>query len=145
VNGQTYGVSETEAQLQQEVKSIFDFHKRRYGSRRIQSEMTDKGYEIGRYQVSRLMRVQELQAIQPKSFVPKTTISNPSLRRSPNLLLKTSFPSTPNQIIVGDITYLPLIKSAEKDWLYLAVWLDLFSRKIVGWQVDDNTLTAKCG
>jgi len=132
VNGQTYGVSKLEEDLQQEVKAIFNFHKRRYGSRRIQSEMTDKGYEIGRYQVRRLMKVQDLRAIQPKSFVPKTTVSNPSLRRSPNLLLSVSFPTAPNQIIVGDITYLPLIKTAEKDWLYLAIWLDLFSRKIVG-------------
>lgn len=138
VNGQTYGISELEENLQQEVRAIFNFHKRRYGSRRIQSEMVDKGYEIGRYQVRRLMKVQELQAIQPKSFVPKTTISNPSLRRSPNLLLSVSFPTAPNQIIVGDITYLPLVKTAEKDWLYLAIWLDLFSRKIVGWQIDDN-------
>jgi len=128
-------MSEQEQELQKEVKSIFHFHKRRYGSRRIQSEMTDKGYEIGRYQIRRLMRDQELQAIQPKSFVPKTTISNPSLRRSPNLLLSMPLPSAPNQIIVGDITYLPMIQSAGKDWLYLAVWLDLYSRKIVGWQV----------
>ena len=138
VKGLTYGVSEQEQELQKEVKSIFHFHKKRYGSRRIQSEMTDKGYEIGRYQIRRLMRDQELQAIQPKSFVPKTTISNPSLRRSPNLLLSMPLPSAPNQIIVGDITYLPMIQSTGKDWLYLAIWLDLFSRKIVGWQVDDN-------
>lgn len=138
VNGQTYGLSEIEQALRQEVRTIFDFHKRRYGSRRIQSEMRDKGYEIGRYQVRRLMKVQDLQPIQPRSFVPKTTVSNPSLHRSANLLLSVCFPSAPNQIIVGDITYLPLVKTAEKDWLYLAIWLDLFSRKIVGWQVDEH-------
>jgi len=120
------------------VKSIFDFHKRRYGARRIWEEMKDKGHKIGRYQVRSLMREQNLVAIQPKSFVPKTTQTSPNLRRSPNLLLDLPPPDAPNQIIVGDITYLPTVINGYNDWLYLAVWLDLFSRKIVGWQVDEH-------
>ena len=100
--------------------------------------MKDKGYTIGLYKVKSLMKEQNLIAIQPKQFVPRTTQSNPNLRRSPNLLLDLPFPDAPNQVIVGDITYLPTPDHSEDGWLYLAVWMDLFSRKIVGWKVDDN-------
>ncbi len=133
--GQTYQLSLERQILQKEVKSIFDFHKRRYGARRILEEMRDKGYEIGIFLVKRLMEEQHLVAIQPKRYTPRTTQTNPNLRRSPNLLLDLPFPDSPNQVVVGDI-YLPLKDS--NDWLYLAVWMDLFSRKIVGWKVDDN-------
>jgi len=100
--------------------------------------MKDRGYKIGLYKVKSLMKELNLIAIQPKSFVPRTTQSNPNLRRSPNLLLNLPFPDGPNQVVVGDITYLPTPDHSEDGWLYLAVWMDLFSRKIVGWKVDDN-------
>lgn len=139
INGQTYCPSPHKAALLKEVKSIFDFHKRRYGSRRIHSELQDKGYEVGRHQVSSLMRAQGLIAIQPKSFVPRTTQGDPSMRRSPNLLLdEDNLPTAPDEVFVGDITYLPSMEEQGKSWLYLAVWMDLFTRKIVGWHVADN-------
>lgn len=136
--GLTYQISLDKQILLDEVKSIFTFHKRRYGARRIWEEMKDKGYKIGLYQVRSLMKEQELLAIQPKSFVPRTTQSNPNLQRSPNLLLDAPAPDAPNQIIVGDITYLPSFINGHDEWLYLATWMDLFSRKIVGWQVDEH-------
>jgi len=136
--GQTYQISLNRQLLLKEVKAIFDFHKRRYGSLRIWDEMKDRGYKIGLYKVKSLMKEQNLIAIQPKRFVPRTTQNNPNLRRSPNLLLDLPFPNGPNQVIVGDITYLPTPDHSEDGWLYLAVWMDLFSRKIVGWKVDDN-------
>jgi len=125
-------------------RQVFEFHKRRYGSRRIREELVDEGWQVGRYQVTQRMKEQGLVAIQPKRFVPKTTKTHPHLRRSPNLLLETeNQPITPNEVIVGDITYLPnqsISKSggAGNKWLFLAVWLDLFSRRIVGWQVDEH-------
>ncbi len=122
-----------------EIKRIFDFHKRRYGSRRIQSELRDEGYEIGIYQVRSLMQQQNLEALRPKRFVPKTTQSHPHLRRNENLLLLPSnLPQAPNEVWVGDITYLPSRENGVDYWLYLAVWMDLFSRKIVGWCVDEH-------
>jgi len=117
------------------VKAIFKEHKGRYGKRRIQSVLADKGYNVSLYLVSRLMREQSLKAIQPKSFVPRTTISHPWLKRKPNLLLEFEI-TAPNQVIVGDITYLLNTNGDENKWLYLAVWMDLYSRKIVGWSVD---------
>ena len=138
LKGQSYQPSIQTQVLLKEVKTIFDFHKRRYGALRIWEELKDNGYQIGLYKVRSLMKAQDLVAIQPKSFVPITTQTNPNLRRSPNLLLALDFPDAPNQVIVGDITYLPIIIDGVKDWLYLAVWMDLFSRKIVGWYIDEN-------
>ena len=120
-----------------EIKNIFTFHKRRYGWRRIQSELCDKGLEVGRHQIRSRMREQGLVAIQPKGFVPKTTQSHPHLRRSTNLLLAAeNLPTGSNQVIVGDITYLPNQEAGYDKWLYLATWLDLKSHRIVGWHID---------
>ena len=76
-----------------------------------------------------------LKAIQPRSFVPKTTDSRHPYPISPNLLLERALPSRPDQVWVGDITYIPLCSG---DYAYLAVWMDLYSRKIIGWHLDDN-------
>ncbi len=118
------------------VHAVFKKHKRRYGSRRILAELRDEGMDIGRHRVRSVMKGLRLRAIQPKSFVPKTTVPCGSARRSPNLLLeKSDFPEGINEVVVGDITYLPLENGG---WLYLCIWMDLCSRFIGGWKVDDN-------
>lgn len=135
--GGSYQLKAEKAMISEEIKNIFTFHKRRYGWRRIQADLRDQGLQVGRHQIRARMREQGLVAIQPKSFVPKTTQSHPHLRRSPNLLLeaeKLSF--EPNQVIVGDITYLPNQEAGYDKWLYLATWLDLKSHRIVGWHID---------
>jgi transposase InsO family protein len=122
-------------QLAPKVEEVFWFHSRRYGSRRIAAQLGRKAV-IGRHRVRRLMREQDLQAIQPRRFVPRTTDSNHGQRMSPNLLLERAIKvDRPQQVIVGDITYLPL---QTVDWAYLATWMDLFSRKIVGWYLADS-------
>lgn len=121
--------------LAKELEQLFYQHKRRYGSRRLHSALRDLGYSVGRYRVRSLMKVLSLEAIHPRSFVPRTTQVDPSRARSPNLLLELAQPpERTNQVVVGDITYLP----CQTGWLYLAVWMDLFSRHIVGWQVEDH-------
>ena len=82
------------------------------------------------------MKENGLKALSPKSFVPQTTDSRHLMRRSENLLLDYRLPpSKPNEVIVGDITYLPL---QEGGFIYLATWQDLFSRMIVGWQIEET-------
>lgn len=115
------------------VKDVFWDNRRRYGSRRVQKALQDEGIKVGRHQVRRLMQAQNWRAIQPRSFVPRTTDSSHGLRACPNLLLQLGQPMRPDQVWVSDITYLPL---AGGGWLYLASWLDLYSRRIVGWCVD---------
>lgn len=119
----------------EKVKEIFLEHKRRYGSRRIQAEMKAEGYKIGRHTVRRRMNGYELKAIQPRSFVPRTTNSRHTWGYSPNLLLERGHPVRPLEVIVGDITYLPL-RSGK--WCYLATWNDLYTRQILGWAVRED-------
>lgn len=119
--------------LKAKVNEIYWFHRRRYGARRISDELKDRGLRASRHRVSSLMREQGLRAIQPRSFVPKTTRSINHLA-SPNLLKEAS-PTAPGQVIVGDITYLPLVNGK---WCYLATWQDKISKKVVGWKISDR-------
>lgn len=126
----------TKVELGAAVEEVFWRHSRRYGSRRIAAELQAEGHRSGRHKVRRLMREQGLKAIQPKSFVPRTTESGHCLGYSPHLLLEQRLPPPkPGQVVVGDITYLPI---AGGTWAYLATWMDLYSRKVVGWALADN-------
>jgi transposase InsO family protein len=136
--GQTHVLGATKAERAGQVKAVFMEHRRRYGAVRIGKELAARGFKIGRYQIRTLMKGQELVAIQPKSFVPKTTDSKHGLGRSPNLLLDRPASLRPNEIFVGDITYIPLL---DGSFLYLATWQDQCSRKIVGWELMDNMQT----
>ena len=76
-----------------------------------------------------------LQAIQPKTFKPRTTDSRHSLGYSPNLLIDAPPPDGVNQLWVGDITYVPLFGG---EFLYLALLMDRYSRRIVSWDLQDH-------
>lgn len=128
----TYQVDQ---EAMESVHGMFVLHRRRYGSRRISRALGQQGIRIGRFKVRRLMKSGHLKAIQPKSFVPRTTNSKHTLGYAPNVLNQTDFPKAPNQVFVGDITYLP---TTSGQWLYLNVWIDLFSRRVVGWKLDTN-------
>lgn len=133
--GQSYQLTGPKQDKKQLIERVFGEHKRRYGSRRIVAELQEQGHKVGRQQVRMLMKVAGLQAIQPKSFVPRTTDSRHGKGYWPNLLLDQPMPTAPNLVWVSDITYLPL---AHGEWAYLGSWMDLFSRRIVGWRVDDT-------
>ena len=129
-SGKSYLKSKQSEALAARVKEIYWVHKRRYGSRRISAELKAIGIKAGRYRVRSLMRKQNLKAIQPRSFVPRTTVSD-NRRASPNLL-KDAAPAVPRAVLVGDITYLPLFGGK---WCYLASWQDKVSKRVVGWKV----------
>lgn len=134
-SGQTYCGNAARKEKSQLVEDMFNLHRKRYGSRRIMKALHHKEVKIGRYQVRSLMKELRLKALQPKSFVPKTTNSKHTLGYAANILGQMGFPIAPNRVYVGDITYLP---TTGGDWLYLNVWIDLYSRYVVGWQVDTN-------
>lgn len=135
LRGESYGLTAKRKKEQTAVKEVFWEHKRRYGSRRIVAALSNRGVKIGRFKARSLMKEQDLKAIQPKSFVPRTTESKHGKRICPNLLLDREPVQKPNEVWVSDITYLPL---PDGKWAYLGAWLDLFSRMIVGWKVADN-------
>ncbi len=117
------------------VRDIFWNHKRRYGARRIAVELVARGEPCGVDRVAKLLKIQGLKAIQPKSFKPQTTDSRHTLGYSPNLLLSMS-PAT-RSIASGsaDITYIPL---RNVSFAYLALLLDLCSRRVVGWSLAEH-------
>jgi putative transposase len=121
--------------MEDQVISVFSENRRRYGVRRIVKELGHRGQLLSNYKVRQHLRRNGLRAIQPRSFVPKTTNSRHSYRISPNLMKNRAVPDAPNQVWVGDITYIPM---TEGRFLYLSVWMDLCSRKIVGWDLQDH-------
>lgn len=133
--GQTHQLNESKVKMEHKVINTFREHKRRYGSRRISKALHIEGDPVSRYKAGKVLRKYGLKAIQPRSFIPKTTDSRHTYKISPNLLLDKAMPQRPNEVWVGDITYIPL---AGGQWAYLAEWMDLFSRRIVGWHLDDN-------
>ncbi len=117
------------------IRHIFWKHKRRYGARRIAVELQAAGEPCGVDRVAKLLKSQGLKAIAPKSFKPKTTDSKHTLGYSPNLLLRAPPPTALNRVWVADITYIPL---KEKHFAYLALMLDLCSRRVVGWSLAES-------
>lgn len=124
-----------EEELMPLIRILFRKHRRRYGARRIADELREMGHVCSPRKVSNVLKTQGLRAIQPKSFVPKTTDSRHRLGYSPNLLLDSDEPTDINQVWVGDITYIPIQGGT---FCYLASLMDLFSRRIIGWELKDD-------
>jgi len=133
---QKQGITEeNKSEVEQTIISIFQEHRRRYGVRRVAAELKANAVKAGVYKVRKVLKEYGLKAIQPRSFIPKTTDSRHPYPLSPNLLLERALPHRPDEVWVGDITYIPL---AGGTYGYLSVWMDLYSRKIIGWHLDDN-------
>jgi putative transposase len=111
-----------------EIRAIHAEHRERYGSPRVLAELRDRGHDVGKHRVARLMRENGLKA-RPRRRFRRTTDSGHKLPVAPNLLVRRFTANAPNQAWVGDITY---IWTAE-GWSYLAVLLDLYSRRVIGW------------
>jgi transposase InsO family protein len=131
-SGTSYQLSASEKEEETAIVNSFLSHRRRYGVRRLVPELAEQGFVMGNYKIRKVLQKHGLKAIQPRSFVPRTTDSRHPYPISPNLLLDNPFPATTNLVIVGDITYIPLIAGT---WAYLSVWLDLYSRKVIGWSL----------
>jgi len=117
------------------VRRIFYRHRRRYGARRIAMELADRGESCGVARVAKLLEKQGLQAIQPRSYRPRTTNSRHRLGYNSNLLRQRPAPERINQVWVGDITYIPQRRGR---FGYLSMLMDLYSRRIVGWEYGDS-------
>ena len=115
------------------IRALFAENKRRYGSPRIWDDLREQGWIVGKNRVARLMHDMELQARRKRRFVT-TTHSEHALVRFENVLSRDFQPGRLNEVWAGDITYLP----TTRGWLYLAVLLDLHSRRVVGASASDR-------
>ena len=106
---------------------------RHYGSRRITALLRREGWCVNRKRVSRLMREDNLLCLRRAAFVPVTTDSRHSWQLYPNLA-RWLRPTAPNQLWVADITYVRL----AEEFAYLAILLDAFSRRVIGWALEDH-------
>jgi putative transposase len=121
---------EEEMEVRSAIQQIALEHRRRYGYRRITAELHRRGMPVNHKRVARIMREDNLLGMQPKQFVV-TTNSNHKLEIYLNLAGRMKLTGI-NQLWVADITYIRL----KAEFVYLAVILDGFSRKVVGWALD---------
>ena len=124
-------------ELSKMITEIFAEHRGRYGSPRITKALRQCGRKCNHKRVERLMREQGLQARVRKRWKPRTTDSRHPHPIAPNLLLNQPAPTSINQVWVHDITYLP----TAEGWLYLAAVLDLYSRRLIGWSMQQTLET----
>jgi putative transposase len=118
------------AAITAEIKAVFQEHRGFYGSPRIHQELRATGRSIGRHRVARLMQRAGLRAKTRRAFRPCSKASG-AMGVAENLLEQDFTPPAPNRCWAGDITYI----RTTSGWRYLAVWMDLFSRRVVGWSL----------
>jgi len=121
-------------ELLDDIQRVHRDNKGRYGSPRIHEELKAQGRGISRGRIERLMRHHGIRAIMAPPRWVRTTDSRHDLPIAPNLLDRNFTATAPNRIWLADITYV----ETDQGWLYLAVVMDLFSRKIVGWAMADH-------
>jgi putative transposase len=127
---------EEDMEVRSAIQQIAVEHRRRYGYRRIAAELRRRGMLVNHKRVVRIMREDNLLAVQPRAFVV-TTNSHHKLEVYLNLASRMKLTGI-NQLWVADITYIRL----HREFVYLAVILDAWSRKVVGWELD-RTLAAR--
>lgn len=118
-------------ELLEKIRSIHAASKGVYGSPRVHAELLAKGVKVGRHKVAQVMRSARLKGC-PKRRYRTTTQRDPGHQIAQNLLRQNFAADGPDQCWASDITYI----ATRQGWLYLAVTMDLFSRRIVGWSMD---------
>lgn len=121
-----------------QISRVYYGCKRRYGSPRITRVLKSQGVVCSENRVACLMQKNQMRALRKRSFRPRTTVRAKEELIAPNRIKARDFPKKINEIWVGDITYIP----TQEGWLYLAGLMDLSSRKIVGWSIDDQMPTS---
>lgn len=123
-----------DAKLAALIQRLFSEHRQVYGSPRIHAALAQLGIHVGRKRVVRLMQGLGLSALPNKRGKPQTTSADPSAKYAPNLLDRDFTAQAPNSKWVTDSTMI----ATREGWLYLAVVLDLFSRRVIGWAMGET-------
>lgn len=131
------GRRERRMRLIEQIRAAHEHSRFTYGSPRITVELKDQGVSVCENTVARLMREQGLNVKARRRFVPRTTDANHAEPIAPNRLDRDFTAAAPDRKWTCDITYVP----TGQGWLYLAVVMDLFSRKIVGWSMREHMKT----
>jgi Transposase and inactivated derivatives len=122
--------------LTEKIREIHDRSRGTYGSPRVHAALQAEGVRVGENRVARLMKAAGLQGVSRRKR-PSTTIRDDSRRPAPDLVERDFTADGPDELWVGDITYVP----TSAGHLYLAVVLDAFSRRVVGWAMADHLRT----
>jgi len=127
-------VKKVDTKLNELIEAIFIQGRNNYGTRRIADKLLELyGLIVSRKRISTIMKDLNLK-VKMKRRYKNTTDSNHNLPIAPNVLNRDFYASKPDEKYVGDITYI----STGEGWLYLATVIDLYSRRIVGWSMDDT-------
>jgi len=116
------------------IRVVYTENRGAYGWPRIWRKLRAQGIRVGKLRVQRLMQRNGIRARGKRRFRITTTDSRHGLPIAPNLLDRNFTVAAPNQVWVGDVTYIP----TDEGWLFLAVVIDLFSRRIVGWSLREQ-------
>jgi len=132
-------IKKVDEKLNELIEIVFIQSKQNYGTRRIKDKLLeDYGLIVSRKRISTIMKDLNLSVKMKRRFKVNTTDSNHNYPIAPNILNRDFYASAPDEKYVGDITYIP----TSEGWLYLATVIDLYSRKIVGWSMNDNMRTS---
>jgi transposase InsO family protein len=116
-------------QLRPMIRAAFAASRQSYGYPRMTVELREQGEQVGKVRIARLMRAEGLAGRPPRAYRPRTTQSDHAGPIAPNRLAEVQAITACNQVWQADITYLP----TRAGWLYLAVVLDAYSKRILGW------------
>lgn len=122
-------------ELSELIGRVFVDSRETYGAPRVHAELRQgQGVCVGRKRVARLMRQLGLEGVSRRGKRRRTTIADPAAAPAPDLVGRRFTAPRPNELWLADITYLP----TQEGWLFLAVVLDAFSRRVVGWSMRDD-------
>jgi transposase InsO family protein len=123
--------------LWQKIKKHWETSRKTYGRLRLTKKLQEEGEKVGKNRVAKIMKSHQIQGVGKRKFKPITTTSNHDFPVAERVFETERAPeqvTRPNQFWGGDITYIP----TEEGWLYLAVFLDLFTRKAVGHSMQET-------
>ena len=123
--------------LTEQIRTAFDDNRKVYGAPRIHAELAEAGIRVGRKRVARLMRQAEIVGCHRRKRSFAITKQNPKADVAPDLVDRQFVATSPNQLWVADVTYVPTVEG----WLYLACVTDVFSRMVLGWSMASHRKT----
>ena len=126
-----------DVELTERIRQVHTQSRQTYGAPRVHADLAAAGCHVGRKRVARLMRAVGLHGCYRRRRMVRTTVAEPAATPAPNVVARDFHPPAPDRLWVGDITYVP----TEEGWLYLAVLLDAWSRRVVGWAMADHLRT----